>query len=108
MTGEASRKKISVGKIKDNFYRLCCCSGMTVREMIDQQSAIGFHTCMAIPFTFKESDEIEAIGTEIQAQHLVTPHGLVFFIYGFVILLPFSSISPCWFPNSGSGICRSF
>lgn len=62
--GEASRKKLSVGKIKDSFYRLCWCSGMTVREMIDQQSAIGFHTCVAIPFTFKESDEIEAMAAE--------------------------------------------
>lgn len=62
--GEASRKKISVGKIKHSFYKLSWCSGMTVREMVDQQSAIGFHTCVAIPFTFKESDEIEAIGAE--------------------------------------------
>jgi len=33
--------------------------------MIDQQSATGFHTCMAIPFTSKESDERQAIGAEM-------------------------------------------
>lgn len=38
---------------------------MTAREMIDQLSAIGFHTCMAITFTFNESDEKEAIGAEM-------------------------------------------
>lgn len=40
---------------------------MTVRETIDQQSAVGFYTFMPIPFTFKESEEIEAIGAEILA-----------------------------------------
>lgn len=48
--GEASRKKISVGKIKDTFYRLCWCSGMTARETINQHSAVGFYTLMPILF----------------------------------------------------------
>lgn len=119
--GEASRKKISVGKIEDSFYRLCWCSGMTVRETIDQQSAVGFYTFMPIPFTFKESEEIEAIGAEILAWHLVTAHGLVFFAYSFgiritkkackaflcfAILLLMSWITPCWFLNKGFPLAR--
>lgn len=63
---------------------------MIVREMIDQQLATGFHTCMAIPLTFKESDEIEILGAEMQARHVVTLHGLIFFDCGFAILLLFS------------------